>query len=104
MEIKKVKTLGVKEWFSNKNGLPNYEIDCVLEVREKAVKVTMYAGCGRTTIHWIPKSCLELRDTYNDNLIDLDGMTIDEAINASMAKVSVEEIVKMNKEEFEMYC
>lgn len=102
--VNKFKTLGVKEWFAIKNELPACEIDTVLEVREKAIKVTMIS-CGRTTFHWIPKSVLEFVDAYNEDVYtNCNGLTIDEAIEEMKCLVSTEELIKLNRQSYLDYC
>jgi hypothetical protein len=102
--MKKFQTLGVKEWFSDKEGLPSDTIDSVIEVKEKAIKVSM-TSLGKTTFHWIPKSCLCFVEAYNSQCYaNCDGLTIEEAIEGMRLKISVEELVRLNEEQFNDYC
>lgn len=106
MEDLRIKVLGVKEWFSDKNGMVNYRVDTVLEVREKACRITMTSK-GRTFFYWVPKSCLEIREDCScdpSKYENLDGKTLDEVIEMYKCIVSVEELIKMNREEYNYYC
>jgi hypothetical protein len=101
--MEKFQTLGVKEWFMIKEGLPTDTIDSVLEIKEKAIKVSM-TSLGRTTFHWITKSCLCFVEAYNKQCYsNCDGLTIEEAIEGMQLKISVEELVRLNKQQFNDY-
>lgn len=106
MEDLKVQVLGVKKWFSDKNDMVSYEVDSILEVREKAVKLSM-VSCGRTYTYWCPKSCLEIRNEIKcdtSKYHSLEGKTLDEVIDMYRCNVSFEELVKINRDEFNDYC
>ena len=96
-------TLAIKEWFCSKNNIQEFEVDTILEVREKAVKVTT-TSYGRTFVYWIPKTCLELLDVIDDSRkTDLTGMTIEEAINVKLTSLTLKEIADLNRSEFNSY-
>lgn len=106
MEDLSIQVLGVKEWFSNKNGFVAYRVNQILEVREKAVKLTM-TSCGRTYAYWCPKSCLEVKEDVSacpEKYPNLNGMTMDEIIDLYKTTVSFDELVRLNKEDFNDYC
>ena len=101
-----IKVLAVKEWFVRKNGLCNLYVSSVLEVREKAVKVAMVDG-QFTRTYWCPKSCLEIvADEYaNDNVyVNVEEATLEEAIEMNRCSVSYDELVKMNRDEYNFYA
>ena len=102
--MEKFKTLAVKEWFANNNNLPSTSINSVIEVRAKAIKVSI-ESYGRTTFHWIPKSCLCFEDAYNNECYaNCDGLTIEEAIEKMQLTISVEELIRLNRQQFNDYC
>lgn len=93
------KTLGVKEWFADRNNMVDYAIDAVIEVREKSVKVVMIWR-GYAYYYWVPKSCLEFRNEYNDYIYKIMNNinTIDEAIKKAEYHGSIRELIDYNNE------